>query len=352
MEKDIAIREVKNRTADTIARLVRIWESAARTTHLFLSEREIAEIKRRVPQALRAVPHLFVAETGGSPTGFAGVDGRRLEMLFVAAENRGAGIGKRLLQYTEENLDADELTVNEQNPQTIGFYERMGYETYKRSDADEQGAPYPILYMKKRRGGNGSQKNTPTLTTARLVLRKFTERDINALFSLLNDEEVNKFLPWYPLKTIDEAKKFYEERYACAYAQSQAYAYAVCLKEDDRPIGYVNVGMSEAHDLGYGLRKEFWHKGIATEAARAVIAQLKRDGVPYVTATHDANNPRSGGVMRNLGMKYRYSYEEQWQPKNILVTFRMYQLDLDGKESRVYRAYWNDSAIHFVEKDI
>ena len=104
MEKDIAIREVKNRTADTIARLVRIWERAVRTTHLFLSEREIAEIKRRVPQALRAVPHLFVAETGGLPAGFACVDGRRLEMLFVAAENRGAGLGKRLLQYAEENL--------------------------------------------------------------------------------------------------------------------------------------------------------------------------------------------------------------------------------------------------------
>lgn len=75
MEKDIAIREVKNRTADTIARLVRIWESAVRATHLFLSEAELAEIKRRVPQALRAVPHLFVAETGGLPAGFPALTG-------------------------------------------------------------------------------------------------------------------------------------------------------------------------------------------------------------------------------------------------------------------------------------
>lgn len=48
---------------------------------------------------------------------------------------------------------------------------------------------------------------------------------------------------------------------------------------------------------------------------------------------------RSGGVMRNMGMKYPYSYEEQWQPKNILVTFRTYQLNLDGNESRVYKKY-------------
>ena len=60
-------------------------------------------------------------------------------------------------------------------------------------------------------------------------------------------------------------------------------------------------------------------------------------------------SPRSGGVMRNVGMKYQYSYEEQWQPKNIPVTFRMYQLNLDGCADRVYRGYWEASAVRFVE---
>ena len=76
---------------------------------------------------------------------------------------------------------------------------------------------------------------------------------------------------------------------------------------------------------------------------------MKEDGLPYITATHDRNNPRSGGVMRNVGMTYRYSYEEVWQPKNLLVTFRMYQLNLDGNDERVYRAYWDASAVRFVE---
>ena len=118
------------------------------------------------------------------------------------------------------------------------------------------------------------------------------------------------------------------------------------------PIGYIKVDMDEAHDLGYGLRKEFWHQGIVTEAAQAVITQVKRDGLPYLTATHDRDNPRSGGVMKQVGMKYQYSYEEQWQPKDILVTFRMYQLNLDGSEDRVYQKYWNESAVHFVEQDV
>ena len=194
--------------------------------------------------------------------------------------------------------------------------------------------------------------NTPTIKTNRLILRKFTEDDLEALYQIYRDEEVNTFLPWFPLKSLGEARQLFQERYATQYALPQAYAYAICLKEDNYPIGYIKVAMEEHHDFGYGLRKEFWHQGIVTEAARAVIEQVKKDGLPYITATHDRNNPRSGGVMKNVGMKYQYSYEEQWQPKDILVTFRLYQLNLDGNEERVYRKYWDKYAVHFVETDV
>ena len=56
--------------------------------------------------------------------------------------------------------------------------------------------------------------------------------------------------------------------------------------------------------------------------------------------------------MQQIGMKYCYSYEEQWQPKNFPVIFRMYQLNLDGREDRVYLKYWNTYDIHFVEENI
>lgn len=191
--------------------------------------------------------------------------------------------------------------------------------------------------------------NTPTIETERLILRKFTKQDRNAFYQIYSDEEVNTFLPWFPLKTMEEAKEFYEKRYAVNYAKDQAYNYAVCLKKDNVPIGYVNVSMEDSYDFGYGLRKEFWHRGIITEAGRAVIGQLKSDGIPYITATHDVKNPRSGEVMKRLGMKYQYSYEEQWQPKNFPVIFRMYQLNLDGNEERVYQNYWNTSLVHFIE---
>lgn len=56
--------------------------------------------------------------------------------------------------------------------------------------------------------------------------------------------------------------------------------------------------------------------------------------------------------MKQLGMSYKYSYEEQWQPKDILVTFRMYQLNFDGQNDRVYKEYWNKYTFHFIENDV
>lgn len=191
---------------------------------------------------------------------------------------------------------------------------------------------------------------TNYIETERLVLRQFIENDAIALFSILSDKEVNTFLPMFPLKNIEEAKEYIQNKYIINYTQNKGFYYAICLKSNDTPIGYIHVSNDDSHDLGYGLKKEFWHKGIMTEACLKIINILKQKKIPYITATHDVNNPRSGKVMQNIGMKYQYSYEELWQPKNILVTFRMYQLNLDDQEDRIYKKYWDKYPVHFIEK--
>lgn len=146
------ITEVTDRNPILINRLLNVWESSVKATHLFLSADEIENIKQYVPQALTGVPVLVIAEEeNGNPAGFMGIAGQMLEMLFVSNENRGQGIGKRLLQYGIEKYPINELAVNEQNPQAKGFYEHMGFEVYKRADRDEQGNPYPLLYMRLTR---------------------------------------------------------------------------------------------------------------------------------------------------------------------------------------------------------
>ena len=192
--------------------------------------------------------------------------------------------------------------------------------------------------------------NTPVIETERLRLRRFTERDAEALFTILSDPEVNQFLPMFPLTSLEEAGQYLKENYLSTYEQPSGYHYAVCLKTDDIPIGYINVSDDDSHDLGYGLKKEFWKMGIMTEACRALIWKLKTTDLPYITATHDRKNPGSGRVMEKIGMIYQYSYEEQWQPKDILVVFRMYQLNFDADQDRVYKKYWNKYPVHFIEK--
>lgn len=94
------IIEVKERTTPLIDQLIKIWESAVRTTHLFLSDNEIAEIKKYVPQALKEIPILILVENENQvPVGFMGIVEHHLEMLFIANEERGKGLGKELLAY-------------------------------------------------------------------------------------------------------------------------------------------------------------------------------------------------------------------------------------------------------------
>ena len=143
------IIKIESRTSNLITQLLDVWERSVKATHLFLSVQEIDEIKNYVPQALKEISHLIIAaDENGHPAAFMGIQNEKLEMLFVAPEERGKGLGKQLIQYGIEHYSIREVTVNEQNPQAIGFYEHMGFQTCKRTDLDEQGMPYPLLYMK------------------------------------------------------------------------------------------------------------------------------------------------------------------------------------------------------------
>lgn len=142
------IKKANNRTPELLHSLLEVWEQSVRATHLFLSNEEILNIKEYVPQALTGVQQLIVAANEqGTPVAFMGIEDGSLEMLFIAPEERGKGLGKQLLQHGIQNYGVQRLAVNEQNPQAKGFYEHMGFKVYKRTETDEQGNPYPLLYM-------------------------------------------------------------------------------------------------------------------------------------------------------------------------------------------------------------
>ena len=143
------IFEIKDRTTEVIKESLEVWEDSVKATHLFLSSDDIKDIKEYVPEALKCVSHLVIIENEShQPIAFMGIDNTKLEMLFIKNSERGKGLGKKLLNYGIEKYNINELTVNEQNLNAKGFYEYMGFQTYKRTEVDEQGKPYPILYMR------------------------------------------------------------------------------------------------------------------------------------------------------------------------------------------------------------
>ena len=78
------------------------------------------------------------------------------------------------------------------------------------------------------------------------------------------------------------------------------------FKKDDVPIGYVKTETNDSYDFGYALRKEFWHKGIVTEASKALVELLRRDGIHYIKAKQHENKTPIIGIKRQIAKKNHY----------------------------------------------
>lgn len=143
------IYEVPGRDSALLGQLLELWERSVQASHTFLSPAEISAIRECVPDALAGVAHLVIARGGDCLLGFLGAEGTRLEMLFLEPEARGRGIGAALVRYAIAAYGLTEVTVNEQNPQARDFYAHMGFGVYRRTSVDEQGRPYPLLYMRR-----------------------------------------------------------------------------------------------------------------------------------------------------------------------------------------------------------
>ena len=144
--------EPQERTPELVDSLAQVWERSVRATHLFLSEDDIAGLRPEVAAGLAGIERLAVAWQDGVAVGFAGVQDGHLEMLFVDAAVRGAGVGRTLLAHAVRHWGARTLDVNRQNPQAAGFYEHMGFVVEGRSPVDVRAAPSAAAHA-PRAGG-------------------------------------------------------------------------------------------------------------------------------------------------------------------------------------------------------
>ncbi|GHV54880.1 acetyltransferase [Deltaproteobacteria bacterium] len=143
------IQIAAERPSSFIHALLTIWEASVSATHQFLVKKDILAIKPFVKTVLEEIPSLtYMAEAEGMPIGFMGVDGDKIEMLFISPARRSLGHGRRFIRYAVHTLGATYVDVNEQNTQGVGFYEHVGFKAFKRSAYDGQGNPFPLLHMK------------------------------------------------------------------------------------------------------------------------------------------------------------------------------------------------------------
>ncbi|KIC64757.1 GNAT family N-acetyltransferase [Chryseobacterium taiwanense] len=141
------IHPIRLATSEDYPRIMEIWESAVRVTHDFLSEEDLQHFKEIIPKEYLPNLEVYVISENNEAQGFASVAEGNLEMLFIHDDTRGKGFGKKLYQFMKDKTGLTKVDVNEQNPQAIGFYEKMGFKATGRSEKDGSGKDYPIIHM-------------------------------------------------------------------------------------------------------------------------------------------------------------------------------------------------------------
>lgn len=151
---------------------------------------------------------------------------------------------------------------------------------------------------------------TKKIETDRLVLRRYMNEDAAAMYkNWASDKEVTKFLTW-PTHSSQEVSQSVIEDWIKQYSNESYYHWAIVLKDNgDEPIGDIAVvnmdeKISMAH-VGYCIGRTWWHKGITSEALKAVMDFLFDEvNANRIEARHDPRNLNSGKVMKKCGMKY------------------------------------------------
>ena len=183
-------------------------------------------------------------------------------------------------------------------------------------------------------------KGTKTIETERLLLRRFNEKDAEAMFrNWESDPKVTEFLRWETATDISEAEQVLHQ-WMEGYKQLDFYLWAVVLKEIGEPIGSISVvGKNDNIDMvhiGYCIGSKWWHQGITSEAFKAIIPFFFDEvGVNRIESQHDPNNPNSGKVMQKCGLRSEGTLRQaDWSNKGIVDACMYSLLKADWESKR------------------
>lgn len=180
------------------------------------------------------------------------------------------------------------------------------------------------------RAGYGNLTNLPTIETDRLILRKMTPGDAEAIFAYASDLEVTRYVVWDTHRTIEDSKAFLDLTVR-GYESGAGPTWGVVYKGDHRFIGTCGFASLEPEharaEIGYVISKEYRGRGLAPEAVRAMISFGFREmGLHRIEARCIAENAASARVMQKAGMTHEGTLRQREFIKGAYRDMEMYSI--------------------------
>jgi RimJ/RimL family protein N-acetyltransferase len=157
------------------------------------------------------------------------------------------------------------------------------------------------------------------LETDRLVLRHLERDDLESLYALYRDPEIRRYFPEGML-TRDETREELEWFLDGHPEHPELGLWATILKPSDRFIGRCGllpwtIDDRQEVEVAYLLAREFWGRGLATEAARAIVRYaFDRLALSRLICLIDPANQASIGVAERIGMSFEKQMEDESGP--------------------------------------
>ena len=170
----------------------------------------------------------------------------------------------------------------------------------------------------------------PVLETPRLRLRKLQMRDAQDIYHYSRDAEVARHVLWEAHRSIGDSRAYL--RYMLRrYRNHEPASWGIEWLETGQIIGTIGFmwiqDENASAEVGYSLAREFWNRGIMTEALMAVI-RYAFDGLDLnrVEAQHETTNPASGAVMRKCHMTREGTLRSRLFNKGHYVDVELYAI--------------------------
>ncbi|MBQ8136259.1 MAG: GNAT family N-acetyltransferase [Clostridia bacterium] len=173
----------------------------------------------------------------------------------------------------------------------------------------------------------------PVLETDRLKLRPLRMADAHDLFDYAQDPQVSKHVLWRAHTSIQHSRQFIRE-IRRQYRSGFPGSFAIEWKAQRKMIGTIGY-MWLNHDfhsceIGYSLSRDYWNKGIMTEALKEVIRYtFETMHINRIEAMYEVDNPASGRVMEKAGMRYEGTLRQRVRNKEHYSDVRIYAILAD-----------------------